>query len=84
MQLLRPAKESDLDAAIEVCHQIHGHGRSAELREAIDKGEALVVEKEGRLTGYASGFGSESNFLPKNRPKLQEHHHVFNERVPDL
>jgi hypothetical protein len=27
---------------------------------------------------------SESSFLPKNRPKLQEHHHVFNEPVPHL
>jgi hypothetical protein len=27
---------------------------------------------------------SESSFLPKNLPKLQEHHNVFNERVPDL
>jgi hypothetical protein len=27
---------------------------------------------------------SESSFLPKNCPKLQEHHNVFNERVPDL
>jgi integrase/recombinase XerD len=27
---------------------------------------------------------SESSFLPKNRPKLQEHHRVFKERVPHL
>jgi hypothetical protein len=40
---VRPAKESDLEAATKVCHRIHGHGRSAELREAIDKGGISIV-----------------------------------------
>jgi hypothetical protein len=53
----RSAKDSDLEAATDLCHRIHGHSRSVELSEAIGKGEALVAEREGRLTGYASGFG---------------------------
>lgn len=68
---VRPAKESDLDAATEVCHQVHGHGRSAELREAIDKGEALVVEREGRLTGYASGFSYFGHAVGESNMDLQ-------------
>jgi hypothetical protein len=68
---VRPAKESDLEAATKVCHQIHGHGRSDELREAIDNGEALVVEREGRLTGYASGFGYFGHAVGESNLDLQ-------------
>src|SRR5258708_4099924 len=53
---VRPATENDLEAAAKVCQQIHGQDRSDELREAIARGEGLVVQRDGRLTGYASGF----------------------------
>jgi GNAT superfamily N-acetyltransferase len=68
---VRPANESDLEAATKVCHRVHGHGRSAELREAIDEREALVVEREGRLTGYASGFGYFRHAVGESNMDLQ-------------
>jgi hypothetical protein len=43
---VRPAKEA-----------VHGHSRAGELRDGIQMGTALVAERDGRLTGYASGFG---------------------------
>ncbi len=34
---------------------MHGHTRDGELRDAVGQGTASVVEREGRLTGYATG-----------------------------
>ncbi len=53
----RPAREADLDAASAVCRRVHGHDRAQELLEAIRAGSATVVEREGRLTGYATEIG---------------------------
>ena len=52
--VVRPAKESDLDAANQVCFRVHGHTRSGELRDSIGRGSALVVERDSRITGYAT------------------------------
>lgn len=54
---VRVATENDLDAANHVCNGVHGHSRSGELRDGIGQGTALVVERHGRITGYASAFG---------------------------
>ena len=37
--------------------RVHGHDRSSELRDAIAAGTAAVVERPGRVSGYATGFG---------------------------
>ena len=54
---VRKATENDLNAANYVCEKVHGHSRSGELRDGIGQGTALVVERHGRITGYASAFG---------------------------
>jgi GNAT superfamily N-acetyltransferase len=54
---VRPATAADMEAADRVCRQVHGHTRSGELREATTQGSALVTERHGRITGYATGFG---------------------------
>jgi GNAT superfamily N-acetyltransferase len=54
---VRQATESDLEAANHVCERVHGHNRAGELRDGIGQGTALVVERHGRITGYASAFG---------------------------
>ena len=53
----RPAAETDCDACNRVCRQVHGHDRSGELRDAIARGNAIVVEHDGRVTGYATIVG---------------------------
>src|ERR1700749_67619 len=55
--VVRPAKERDLEAANEICRRVHGYIRSQELRETVQKGTAFIVEREGKVRGYASGFG---------------------------
>jgi GNAT superfamily N-acetyltransferase len=54
---VRPAHENDLAACGELCVRVHGHDRNQELRDAIGAGTAAVVERPGRVSGYATGFG---------------------------
>jgi predicted N-acetyltransferase YhbS len=55
--VVRPAAETDFDACNRVCRQVHGHDRAGELRDAIARGNATVVEHDGRVTGYATIVG---------------------------
>jgi hypothetical protein len=55
--LVRPAVEADLEDCNRLCQQVHGHDRGGELRDAIAKGSAAVVEHAGRITGYATVIG---------------------------
>jgi GNAT superfamily N-acetyltransferase len=54
---VRAANEPDLDACNRLCHQTHGHDRAGELRDAIARGMATAVERDGRITGYATSVG---------------------------
>ncbi len=54
---VRPATESDVEVCRSVCRRVHGHDRGGELRDAITKGSATVVEHDGRITGYATIVG---------------------------
>ena len=51
---VRPAQTSDLDACNALSHRIHGFDRGVELSEAIQRGAAKVVEREGRISAFAS------------------------------
>jgi GNAT superfamily N-acetyltransferase len=54
---VRPAARADLETGCALCVRVHGHERREELREAIEQGLATVVERDGRLTGYATVIG---------------------------
>jgi GNAT superfamily N-acetyltransferase len=68
---VRAATENDLDAANDVCHRVHGHSRSGELRDGISQGSAFVVERHGRITGYASAFGYLGHAVGESNLDLQ-------------
>ena len=53
---VRPAVEKDVDPCNRVCETVHGHTRDGELRDAISRGTAFVVERDGRITGYTSAL----------------------------
>ena len=55
--VVRPASEADLDSCNQLCRNVHGHDRGGELRDAITRGSATIVEHEGRITGYATVVG---------------------------
>jgi GNAT superfamily N-acetyltransferase len=53
---VRPATTADVQACTVVCLRVHGHDRAGEVRDAIAQGTALVVEHDGRISGYATGL----------------------------
>jgi predicted N-acetyltransferase YhbS len=55
--LVRPATEADIKSCNQLCRQVHGHDRVGELRDALERGSATVVEHDGRITGYATIIG---------------------------
>lgn len=54
---VRPAGEDDLDACNKLCVRVHGHDRGSALLDAIKQETATVVEKGGRVSGYATEVG---------------------------
>ena len=53
---VRPATDADLPQCNAVSRQVHGFERAVELAQAIQQGSAVVVERGGRITGYASAL----------------------------
>lgn len=51
---VRAAGTEDIEACGALCERVHGHRRSGELADAVQAGTAMLVEREGRVTGYAS------------------------------
>ena len=53
---VRAAKMNDLEACNELSRRVHGFDRGADLAHTIQEGTARVVERAGRITGYASSL----------------------------
>jgi GNAT superfamily N-acetyltransferase len=53
---VRAAQSTDLDACNELSRQVHGFERGSELADGIQQKGAMVVERDGRITGYASSL----------------------------
>lgn len=51
---VRAAQPEDLDGCNAIARQVHGFDRGTDLAQAIQHGTAKVVERAGRVTGYAS------------------------------
>jgi GNAT superfamily N-acetyltransferase len=54
---VRTATAADAEACNALAYRIHGFSRDQELASAIERGVALVVERDGRITGYSSHLG---------------------------
>jgi hypothetical protein len=68
---VRPAKADDLAACNDLCRRIHGHDRGLELQSAIAQGTATVVERGGRITGYATLIGFFGHAVGETNEDLQ-------------
>jgi predicted N-acetyltransferase YhbS len=68
---VRPATEADLQTANRLCEAVHGHNRSGELVDALQQGTAVVVERQGQLTGYASGYGYVAHAVGESNQDLK-------------
>jgi predicted N-acetyltransferase YhbS len=54
---VRLATEADAAACNQLCAKVHGHTRAGEFSDAARQGQATVVERDGRITGYTTGLG---------------------------
>jgi len=68
---VRPARPSDLEACNLLALGVHGHHRGGELADAIRQGTATVVERQGRITGYASSTAFYGHAVAETNPDLQ-------------
>jgi len=68
---VRPARPSDLEACNLVALGVHGHHRGGELADAIREGTAIVVERQGRVTGYASSIAFYGHAVAETNLDLQ-------------
>jgi GNAT superfamily N-acetyltransferase len=68
---VRAAQLSDLEACNGVALRVHGHHRGGELADAIKQGTARVVERQGRVTGYASSLAFYGHAVAETNPDLQ-------------
>ena len=53
---VRAAQPKDLENCVALSHRIHGFDRSTELGMGIHQNTAFVVERDNRITGYASSL----------------------------
>jgi predicted N-acetyltransferase YhbS len=53
---VRLATAADLEACNALSRRVHGFDRGAELAQAIQENTAIVVERAGRVTGYATSL----------------------------
>lgn len=51
---VRPVAEADYDACDELCAKVHGFSRGEELRMTAQMMSAFVVERDGKIVGYAA------------------------------
>jgi GNAT superfamily N-acetyltransferase len=49
---IRRLTDADLDSCNALCAQIHGFARGSELADAVQQRTAIMVERDGRVTGY--------------------------------
>lgn len=68
---VRPANMTDLEPCNELCFGVHGHDRRQELQEAINNGNASVVEHLGKITGYTTQLGFFGHAVAKTNNDLK-------------
>ncbi len=68
---VRPATDADLEACNAVSRAVHGFDRGTELAQSLPHGTALVVERGGRITGYASSLAFFGHATAETNPDLQ-------------
>lgn len=68
---VRAARAADIEAANVLCRRVHGHSRSGESNAATEQGTATVVERAGRITGYATSVGFFGHAVAETTEDLQ-------------
>ena len=67
---VRPATPVDLAACNALSIAVHGFDRSADLAKSIERGTALVTERDGRITAYTTLVGFFGHATAETTPDL--------------
>ena len=67
---VRKATADDERACNDLCLAVHGHERAGEVAEAIAGGQAKVVERLGRISGYTTGVNYFAHSVAETRDDL--------------
>jgi predicted N-acetyltransferase YhbS len=68
---VRAAQPSDIATCDRLCLRVHGHTRSGELADGVKQGQSFVVERDGRITGYTTGFNYFGHSVAESNGDLQ-------------
>ena len=68
---VRPATTDDQAACDALCQRTHGFPRGGELADAIAAGIARVVERQGRITGYATAIAFSGHAVAETNDDMQ-------------
>jgi predicted N-acetyltransferase YhbS len=68
---VRQAGEGDLNACNDLSLKVHGHHRGGELLDAINDGTATLVERDGRITAYATAVAFFGHALAETNEDLK-------------
>jgi predicted N-acetyltransferase YhbS len=68
---VREARPSDLEGCNAVCYSVHGHDRARELSDAISQNTALIVEHDGRVTGYSAELAYYAHSVAQNNEDMK-------------
>jgi GNAT superfamily N-acetyltransferase len=69
--VVRTAQAADVNACNALSRRVHGFDRGRNLAEAVEHGTALVVERDGHLTGYASSLAFFGHAAAETNADLQ-------------
>jgi len=67
---VRAATPEDLAACNALSVAVHGFDRSADLAKSIERGTAVVTERDGRITAYATVLGFFGHATAETTPDL--------------
>lgn len=68
---VRAAVHADILACDALCRRVHGHSRSGELADAIERGTGRVVENDRRITAYATVVGFFGHAVAESNAEMQ-------------
>lgn len=68
---VRRAEMNDLQACNELSQHVHGFDRGKDLALGIQENTAVVVERAGRITGYASALAFSGHATAETNPDLE-------------
>lgn len=68
---VRGATTKDVSACDALCQRVHGHHRHGEVIDAVEQNSALVVEHDGRISGYSTGLAFFAHSVGETNEELK-------------